>query len=136
MKAIERTLELRANPDKVWEALTDPVQIGRWFPDDGVEFDLNVGADGYFKWNHCGRYAVRVEAIEPKTRIAWRWARTEETPIDEGPTTLVEWTLTPLPGGGTQLELRESGFETLKAFEENSEGWTSELAELVALLEG
>ena len=29
--AIERHLELRAAPDRVWRALTDPKEIARWF---------------------------------------------------------------------------------------------------------
>ena len=31
--AIEKTLELEASVPKVWAALTDPSQLGAWFPD-------------------------------------------------------------------------------------------------------
>jgi len=36
--------------------------------------------------------------------------------------------------GGTTLRMRESGFTTAKHRDGNDEGWTEELAELVALL--
>ena len=49
---------------------------------------------------------------------------------------LVEWTLTPRADGGTTLFLRESGFRRPEQRAENDEGWTSELAELLAYLEG
>ncbi len=134
MKAIERTLELRSEPEKVWKALTDEKELARWFPDEAAELDLRPGGDGAFSWENHGRFAVRVETVEPNKKLVWRWARRPGTPIEGGPSTLVEWTLTPRPGGGTLLELRESGFETLQAREQNVEGWNAELKELVALL--
>jgi uncharacterized protein YndB with AHSA1/START domain len=136
MKAITRTLKLKAAPETVWKALTESEELGRWFPDAGAKLDLRPGGRGWFGWEHYGRFAVRVESVEPQSRISWRWARQPDTPIENGPSTLVEWKLTPTDNGGTLLELRESGFEKPKDREENEEGWTAELKELVALLEG
>lgn len=135
MKAIERRLELKAKPERVWRALTDPKELARWFPDEGAELDLRVGGEGALIWKNHGRFAVRVEELEPTRRFVWRWARKPDVPLDESPSTLVEWTITPSPNGGTILEMRESGFETLEAREDNVKGWNAELGELVALLE-
>jgi uncharacterized protein YndB with AHSA1/START domain len=127
--AIERTLELQAPPDRVWRALTNPAEVASWFgtaADDLAE----VGATGWFGFDDEGRFAVRLEAIDPGRFLAWRWAEDRDTALDDGPTSLVEWTLEPTPGGGTRLHLRESGLRTGRNLEMNSAGWFIELAEL------
>ena len=130
---IERTLELRASLDVVWRALTDPAELSRWFGEE-AQLDLRPGGEGWFGWPEHGRFAARVELVEPLNRLTWRWARDRDTAVDDGPSTLVEWTLEPRPDGGTLLSLRESGFEDDASFRENDAGWTEELAELEAYL--
>lgn len=132
--AIERRLELDAPPERVWNALTDPGELARWFG-DSAELDLRPGGEGFFGWESHGRFAVRVEVVEPTKRLAWRWTHKRDAPFDASRSTLVEWTLTARPGGGTVLELKESGFTDPKHREENVGGWKTELGELVELLE-
>lgn len=131
--AIERTLELQAAPEAVWRALTDPEQIAGWFS-DAVQVKMEKGSEGWFVWQEHGRYAVRVEELDPGRRLTWRWARKPETPVDQGASTLVEWTLSPRDDGGTTLHLRESGFVREEDRQQNVEGWRAELAELQELL--
>lgn len=127
--AIEKTLELRADPERVWAALTDPAQLGAWFPErvDG----LDGTPDGWLVWDAHGRFAIRVVESERPRRLVWTWARESDTALDEGPTTTVEWTLQTTESGGTRLHLRESGFLTREAREQNDGGWDQELGELV-----
>ena len=132
--AIERTLELRASPERVWRALTDPVELGRWFGNE-AQLDLRPGGEGWFGWERHGKFAARVEEADAPNRLSWRWARDRDTPVDSGASTLVEWRLERRPDGGTRLHLRESGFERAEDRAENEEGWTEELAELEAVLE-
>ncbi len=127
--AIERTLELEASRERVWCALTDPAELVRWFGNE-AELDVTPGGGGWFGWPDYGRFATRFEHVDPPSRLVWRWARYRDTPVEQGPSTLVEWTLEPLPEGGTRLSLRESGFDDEAAFRENDEGWTEELAKL------
>jgi uncharacterized protein YndB with AHSA1/START domain len=131
--AIERTLELDAKPEDVWQALTDPAEVSGWFG-DSAHFVLEVGSDGWLGWENHGRHSMRIEEIDPPTRFAWRWARNVDTAIDEGVSTLVEWTLVPRQDGGTTLELRESGFVREEDREENSGGWNDELQHLQSYL--
>lgn len=133
--AIERRVEFDAEPQRVWTAITAGDELGTWFPNAGA-FDLAPGAEGDFVWENHGAYAVRVEAFDPPRHVAWRWARDADTAIDDGPSTLVEFTLTPRPGGGTVLELRESGFVRQEDRESNVSGWKAELAELVEMIDG
>jgi len=131
--AIERTLELRAAPERVWRALTEAEEIARWFGDT-AELEARAGAEGWFGWQKHGRAAVRIERYEPPRRLAWRWARETDTSLDESPSTLVEWELMPRDQGGTTLKLRESGFERPEDRQDNVGGWKHELGELLAYL--
>lgn len=130
---IEKRMELDAEIDRVWRALTLGDELASWFPDGGA-FDLGPAAEGRFVWKNHGRYAVRVEVFEPPHRLAWRWAKDPDVELDAGTNTLVELTLSERPGGGTILELRESGFVTPEHLEGNTGGWRSELGELVEYL--
>lgn len=137
--AIERTLEFRAARERVWRALTDDAELSAWFG-GRCRMDPRPGGDAQFEWPEHGdggvRFAARVEAIEPPARLVWRWARESDTPVDAGPTTLVEWRLEALSDGGTRLHLREHGFERPASREENAGGWQWELGDLAALLAG
>jgi uncharacterized protein YndB with AHSA1/START domain len=135
LPAIERKLELKADPERVWRALTDPVELCAWFP-DAIDVEARPGAEGWMTWNEYGRYAVRFETVDPPRQLSWRWAREAEQGIDDGQSTLVEWRLTPRADGGTTLEVRESGFVAEDHRRGNEEGWTEELAELTELLGG
>ena len=131
--AIERTLDLRAAPDRVWRALTDADELSQWF---GQRADLRpeVGYDGWMEWDGHGRYAMRVEEADAPRRFAVRWMNSQDVPLDPARSSLVEWDLEPTPTGGTRLHLRESGFRDLESRAGNTVGWLAEQAELVQLL--
>ena len=139
LAAIERTLELKQSPEQVWRAITDPSELQQWFP-DSAEIDLRAGGEGWFTWTE-GRFRIRVETVDPPRYLAWRWGwepvegGPENEAKQDGDSQLVEWTLTPRADGGTTLFLRESGFRRAEQRAENDQGWTSELAELVAYLD-
>ena len=132
---ITRRLELSAEIERVWKALTDPNELAKWFP-ERAEFDPRPGTLGWLEWDQHGRYPLRVESVEPPHRLAWSWSHGPGLPFDAEQSTLVEWTLTARDEGGTLLELRESGFRSEKDYHENQGGWTAELGELADLLEG
>ncbi len=134
--AIERTLELDAPPERVWRALTDPAELGAWFPERVDDLVPEEGAEGWLFWKDHGRYAIRVDVVESPSRLVWRWARDAETRLAGGPTTTVEWRLEPLEDGGTRLHLKESGFARPEDRADNVAGWEHELGELVAHLAG
>jgi uncharacterized protein YndB with AHSA1/START domain len=132
---IERTLTLRAAPERVWRAITDTDELARWFP-QRAEWDLRPGGEGRFHWDGHGTFPIRVEAVEPPRYLAWKWgAEAEADPESSHSATLVEWWLEPTDDGGTTLLLRESGFRRPEHRAENEQGWTEELAELVELVQ-
>jgi uncharacterized protein YndB with AHSA1/START domain len=132
--AIEKTIELDAEPERVWKALTVGNELARWFPDVSA-FDMEPDAHGAFTWEQHGSYAARVEAFEPPSLLTWRWVRKRDTDVESGQTTLVEFRLRPRPGGGTILDLRESGFARPEDRQDNNNGWDQELGELVCYLQ-
>ena len=132
--AIERTIELAATPERVWDAISDPHELACWFPEKVEGFEAAPDAAGWLVWHEHGRYAIRMEVFEPRTRIVWRWARESDTRLGDGPTTTVEWRLEPTSEGGTRLHLREDGFLTDEARRQNVSGWEHELGELAAYL--
>jgi len=131
---ITKTLEFDASPERVWDALTDPVQLGSWFPNTVEIESMSPGNRGWFIWEDHGRYRFEVEEIAPRERFVWRWANDPEKELEDTLTTRVEWRLEVRPEGGTRLKVRESGFETEEYRAGNVKGWDHELGELVELL--
>jgi uncharacterized protein YndB with AHSA1/START domain len=142
---IEKRVLLRAPLDRVWRAISDAEEFGRWF---GVRFDgpfvagTSVTAtitgttvdDGVAKRQepHVGvTSAWQIVAVEPQRRFAYRWHPFAVDPgidYDREPTTLVEFTLSETPDG-VLLTITESGFDAIPearrsaSFEANAEGW-------------
>jgi uncharacterized protein YndB with AHSA1/START domain len=132
---IERTVEIAHPPSKVWAALTTAESLGTWFGDAGASIELRPGGAARLRWTSGDAVTMRVERVEEPAVFGFTW------PIngladDDPRRTYVEFTLTPT-GTGTRLTVVESGFAQLTddayrtAFEGNTEGWASELGELV-----
>jgi uncharacterized protein YndB with AHSA1/START domain len=130
---IERELRIEAPIERVWQVITDPAYVARWFGQK-AEIDLRPGGAAVFGWTDYGDGHAVVERVEPPREFAFRWAREHDVPLDQAATTtLVEFSLSPV-GAGTRLRLVESGFTDETHRKENTEGWDAELADLVALL--
>lgn len=132
-RVVEKVVEFDAGIERVWTAITDPGELGRWFGDEAA-VDLRPGADAAMVWEQHGRYAMRIEEVDPPHRLVWSWVHEPGVAFDEAPATRVEWTLSPESSGGTTLHLRETGFLTELHRGQNDEGWDAELGELSELL--
>lgn len=140
---IERTLTIRAAPEVVFSALTDPEHLVRWFP-KRVEGSISEGGKPLFCWGEYGSSRLHIVAVDAPRYFAFRWVpgivSSQFPEIDGRATTLVEFSLEPCPEG-TRLNLVESGFASLPADEieaalrDNSEGWDEELVKLTAYSE-
>ncbi|HEY2304649.1 MAG TPA: SRPBCC domain-containing protein [Streptosporangiaceae bacterium] len=136
---IERTVELAAPPEKVWTALTTAEGLAAWFGNTAT-IDLRPGGSAQMKWIKEGHTAnMRVERVEEPRVFGFTW-HIYGLPEDDPRRTYVEFTLEPA-GAGTRLKVVESGFAQLSenahqtAFDGNTGGWASELAELAAYLD-
>jgi uncharacterized protein YndB with AHSA1/START domain len=135
---IERTVELAHPPSTVWAALTTAEGLGAWFGDEAT-IDLRPGGVARMRWTGGFSVDMRVERVEEPTVFGFTW-QIYGLPADDPRRTYVEFTLEPV-GGGTRLLVVESGFAQLpedayrKAYDGNTQGWASELSELVDYLD-
>ena len=135
---IERTIEVAHPPAKVWAALTTAEGLGTWFG-NAATIDLRPGGTAQMTWTGGEKASMRIERVEAPTVFGFTWG-ISGLPDDDPRRTYVEFTLVPA-GNGTRLTVVESGFAQLpeetyrKAFEGNTDGWASELGELVEYLD-
>ena len=135
---IERTVRIAQPPAAVWAALTTAEGLSAWFG-NAASIDLRPGGSAWMKWDHGHTATMRVERVEEPTVFGYTW-HIYGLPDEDPRRTYVEFTLEP-DGAGTRLTVVESGFAQLpedafrKAFDGNTQGWASELGELVAYLD-
>ncbi|MGP3978871.1 SRPBCC domain-containing protein [Streptomyces sp. 8N114] len=114
---IERETLIAAPLARVWSLVTRP---GFWLGDQASLRDTAAEEGESMVVTHAehGEFPVRVEKVEPRTYVAYRWTSAfpgEE--LRENNSTLVEFTLTQ-EGDQTRLRVVESGFATLAGSEE------------------
>jgi len=108
-QSISQQYELPFSPAKVWRALTEPALLARWLMTTDME--PTVGNSFTFRseptqwWD--GVVHSEILELERERRLSYTWrSGPESSPLD----TVVTWTLTPTPSGGTRLSLEHSGF--------------------------
>ena len=135
---IQRTVEVAHPPARVWAALTTAEGLGAWFGNEAT-IDLRPGGPARMTWTNGFAVDMRVERVEEPTVFGFTW-QIYGLPEDDPRRTYVEFTLEPV-GSGTRLTVVESGFAQLPpdayaaAYDGNTKGWASELAELVSYLD-
>lgn len=138
---IEKKVLLKANVSRVWRALSDAEEFGKWFGfslegpfiegktmkgtfqgtiDEAalIEHQRNAGVTPTrVKLPGPGFTFCTVERIEPERYFSFRWIPygiDEDADLENEPTTLVEFRLEPAPEG-TRLVITESGFDRVPA---------------------
>jgi uncharacterized protein YndB with AHSA1/START domain len=137
---IERTLQLAHPPERVWAALTTAEGLGTWFG-HRAEIDLRVGGQAKLEWDSGDAKTFTIERLEPPRVFAYTWP-VYGLPDEDPRRTYVEFTLE-ATSRGTTLTMVETGFGQLpdagqhdEAYSGNTRGWTNELGELLAYLDG
>ncbi|GAA0736075.1 SRPBCC domain-containing protein [Dactylosporangium roseum] len=135
---IERTVQLAHPPATVWSALTTAEGLAAWFGQEAT-IDLRPGGTARMTWSDGSTKDMRVERVEEPTVFGFTW-QIDGLPEDDARRTYVEFTLEPV-GSGTRLRVVETGFAQLppdayrKAYDAHTQGWASELGELVERLD-
>jgi uncharacterized protein YndB with AHSA1/START domain len=127
---IEREIVIAAPVERVWEIVTQPEHMGRWFGDAGAERDGDVIR---MRWEKYGEAELRVVRAEAPNVFAYRW----DANVPGIGDTLVEFTLTP-EDSGTRVRVVESGWMSLRTSDDererlrqdNAGGWVQELGDL------
>lgn len=88
--------EMRHDPSKVWEALTDPAHLREWAPFDA---DRSLGTVGTAKLTNVGApdrpvSEAQIKRADPGRLLVYAWGGSD-----------LRWELEPLANGGTRLTL-------------------------------
>jgi uncharacterized protein YndB with AHSA1/START domain len=141
---IERQIEIKAPVAKVWEALTNADQFGKWFK---AKFRSSfVPGQTTLALNTSKGFememAFHIKEIKPQSYFSYAWT---PFPMDKNfdyskeEPTLVEFFLEKT-STGTLLKVKESGFSHVtasrraKAFEMHSGGWEAQLKNIEGFL--
>lgn len=132
---------VKADPQTVFRAWTEPEQLKRWSAPEGIEVaeanvDLSVGGRYHIRMkslegpehNAAGVYRV----IEPPRRLVYTWSW-EEKEHDVGET-LVTVEFNPIGTDSTEVILTHELFPSEEAKGSHETGWTSVLNRLEAVL--
>jgi uncharacterized protein YndB with AHSA1/START domain len=139
---IHKDILLRADHQRIWQALVDQRQFGAWFGVDlpegvfepGAEVAGQITSPGY---EHL-TMRLLVEEVVPPRRLSFRWHPDAVTPgvdFDQEPTTLVTFELHDATDG-ILLTLDETGFDQLPverraaAYRGNEGGWTEQMTNI------
>ena len=144
---IEKVIELASPVSRVWRALTDHEEFGRWFR---VRLDgpfkpgvISTGQMTYPGYEHYPWLAT-VERMDQERLFSFRWHDFDEksgVDVADQPTTLVEFRLDAI-ANGTRLSIRESGFASipnprrLEILRGNTEGWNIQAQNIAAYVAG
>jgi uncharacterized protein YndB with AHSA1/START domain len=133
---IEREIHIEATPEVVYEVITTPEHIARWW---GFDVSFTDGRMRRERRDGSGELVVPVEVIEadPPRRFVFRWLQPEGTAATVHNSFLVTFELVPA-GAGTLLRLTEAGFREVgweaakleAAYRDHSLGWDEYLARL------
>jgi uncharacterized protein YndB with AHSA1/START domain len=110
---IERDVVLPADPDAVWEALTDAERLEEWFANE-VELDPTPGGTGVFRWDDGEERHAVVREAEPGVRLVLDW--------DDNGFVVLELEEVE---GGTRLHVVETSPDWGTALELHALAWTA-----------
>jgi uncharacterized protein YndB with AHSA1/START domain len=140
---IEKSVELKATPARVWRALTDHKEFGTWFrvnlEGPFVPGKTTRGRITYPGYEHVVMEVV-VQKMEAERLFSFHWhpyAVDPKVDYSKEPPTLVEFKLEK-SSTGTLLVVTESGFDRIpagrrdEAFRMNSGGWTAQMENIEA----
>lgn len=142
---IEKSVEIAAPIERVWDALTDHRKFGTWFLAEVREpFAVGTMTTGRITYPGCEHlpWKAEVVAMEPPRRFAWRWPHmdADQKVREDWPWSLVEFTLE-AAGDGTRVTVIESGLDALdpeaRAFvlKSNTGGWEEQMRNIKAYVE-
>jgi len=138
---IEREIYVEASPEIVFEVVSSPDHLKRWWPDD-ARYEPSPGATGEIVFGDRDAdgavVAFTVVEARPPRTFSFRWTHPADEVAAEGNSLLVTFELVP-QGEGTLVRFRETGFRergwdaaVLEAtYQEHLQGWDYFLQRLV-----
>ncbi|HEX6554970.1 MAG TPA: SRPBCC domain-containing protein, partial [Ktedonobacteraceae bacterium] len=133
MVAIVKELTIESAPERVWEALTQPDEIGHWWTND-LNATAEVGSLAEFRFGEWGDVVLRFEVAELDRNKKVRWVYRFGS-VAQWTGTSVTWQFTP-HHNGTMLVFRHEEFAKKdEVYEQTRGNWNYFLASLKSYLE-
>jgi uncharacterized protein YndB with AHSA1/START domain len=146
LSRIDRTVEIKASPERLWRALTSAPELSAWFQVT-IEGEIAPGNEVWMTSVHAQhkgqRFRVLFVEMTPPRRFVWQrhpGAVDPNVNYSREPRTTVTFTLEP-SDAGTRLSVQETGFDEIslvrraKVYGDNSQGWTEVLGWLQRYVE-
>lgn len=145
---IEREIYVKAPPEVVFEVVSSPEHLERWWPDE-AHYEPTPGSTGELVFGERGAgetvVAFSVVDAQPPRTFSFRWTQPAGESAAPGNSLLVTFDLTP-SDGGTLLKMTERGFREMgwdvavleHQFHQHVTGWDfylPRLAPYIATLE-
>ncbi len=113
--SIERELYIDASPEIVFDVVSKPEHVARWWPDT-ASYDVRSGATGEVTFGDPSEggksVTLTVVDVEPPRTFSFRWTHAADEPAQVGNSLLVTFELVPT-GAGTTLKFIETGFREM-----------------------
>jgi hypothetical protein len=141
----ETILEIKATPEEVFRAITDPGEIVKWFAPE-ARVDSRVGGEYVLSWGPGMEIVKVISAWDPPGHFGADSERSvayssQGKPIETGTAQRIalDYYIEAIGDGVTRLRLVQSGFGPGAAwddeFESTKTGWASFLKKLKEILE-
>jgi uncharacterized protein YndB with AHSA1/START domain len=136
--AVERSIWIAAPPERVWQAITDPQQLDKWYATQ-YKWEipaLQVGARVTFYNSDTDILHATIEVLAPLREWRLRW-----DPVEQGVVLVTTFRLEE-EDGGTRATIIETGYEAVPADQRQewldsvSSGYTMSMENLKAHVEG
>lgn len=121
MPDIVRELTIAATPERVFDALTQPGEIGQWWTND-LNASPEVGSLAELRFGEWGEFVFRFEIAELDQNKKVHWITRQGPSTGHWKGTSVTWRLTPVHGG-TQVVFTHSGFAQAARRDEITRAW-------------
>lgn len=113
--SINRELFIEAAPEVVFEVISSPEHVRRWWPDE-ARYEVRPGSVGEIVFGDPDSggavVGLAVVEVEPPRTFSFRWTQPAGQAGVEGDSLLVTFALEPTRGG-TLLKMTETGFREM-----------------------
>jgi uncharacterized protein YndB with AHSA1/START domain len=123
----ERTIEIDASPETVWEFFVDPSKLMRWM---GIDAELETRPGGIYRCNVIPGHTALGEFVEvdKPRRVVFTWGWDANEGVPPGSST-IEVELAP-EGNGTSVRFVHKNLPSAEAVASHAQGWDHYLARL------
>jgi uncharacterized protein YndB with AHSA1/START domain len=130
-------LYINAPAESVWEAITQPEQVARFF--HGLRLEASYEVGGHLRsWSPDGAALWGDNTIlewDPPRRLVHTWRSLYDEALAAEPDSRVTWEVQPAPGGTTKLTLIHDRLEASPNTAASVVGWSWILSNLKTVVE-